>query len=449
MSRVNGTEIYFSHEEICDALKNFNKEYKDGNIKQKIDYRLWQKLKKSIYGVTVENSFDGEGREVLDFFEVQRKHITRSDGTEETKYFTELSDWIGAFDIYGSEFGWFFYDNYFLKHSDLDPDTIYDDWEAYGSMRDMYASSACTSSSGNSYKKMIDGKEVDYWDYTPNYDQAQKIYNNLSVGTTIGTTLNSSDYTFSVDTNTASIYGEPIATEKYVDKSVKEAINEIVNKYNEKEKDSMKGFNFNFGPCTGDNIKMSVYGLAIQNANGEWVSYDAKSGQIMNVDLLNFDGRKFMFKMPVAIKDIAKGDIVIHNKVPMFVLGVTEDGVIAVDVRAGEEKKILPTNSPFGFNFVTKVVSMFNAFNGAPTPDAPFGNFLPFMMMGEGNEIDPFVMCMMLQNMGTVPGGSLFSNPMMMYFLMKDGDAQKDLIMPMFMMQAMGQPASGVIKSNK
>lgn len=449
MSRINGTEIYFSHEEICDALKNFNKEYKDGNIKQKIEYRLWQKLKKSIYGVTVENSFDGEGREVLDFFEVQRKHITRSDGTEETKYFTELSDWIGAFDIYDSEFGWFFYDNYFLKHSDLNPDTIYDDWEAYGSMRDMYASSTCSSSSGNGYKKMIDGKEVEYWDYTPNYDQAEKIYNNLSVGTTIGKTLNQSDFTFSVDTNTASIYGEPIATEKYVDKSVKEAINEIVNKYNEKEKDSMKGFNFNFGPCTGDNIKMSVYGLAIQNANGEWVSYDAKSGQIMNVDLLNFDGRKFMFKMPVAIKDIAKGDIVIHNKVPMFVLGVTDDGVIAVDVRAGEEKKILPTNSPFGFNFVTKVVSMFNAFNGAPTPDAPFGNFLPFMMMGEGNEIDPFVMCMMLQNMGTVPGGSLFSNPMMMYFLMKDGDAQKDLIMPMFMMQAMGQPASEVIKSNK
>ena len=428
MSRVNGTEIYFSHEEICDALKNFNKEYKDGNIKEKIDYRLWQKLKKSIYGVIVENSFDKEGREVLDFFEMQRKHIIHSDGTEETKYCAELSDWIGAFDIYGSEFGWFFYDNYFLKHSDLNPDTIYDDWEAYGSMRDMYASSTCSSSSGNQTRN---GEEIKYWDC-----------NNLSVGTTIGQTLN--DFTFSVDSNTASIYGEPIATQKYVDKSVKEAINEIVNKCNEKEKDSMKGFNFNFGPCTGDNIKMSVYGLAIQNANGEWVSYDTKSGQIMNVDLLNFDGRKFMFKMPVAIKDITKGDIVIHNKVPMFVLDIKDGGVIAVDVRAGEEKKILPTNSPFGFNFVTKVVSMFNAFNGAPTPDAPFGNFLPFMMMGEGNEIDPFVMCMMLQNMGTVPGGSLFSNPMMMYFLMKDGDAQKDLIMPMFMMQAMNQPASGV-----
>lgn len=419
MSRVNGTEIYFSHGEICDALKNFNKEYKDGYIKEKIEYRLWQKFKKSIYGVTVENNFNEDGREVLDFFEVQRKHITCSDETEETKYFTESSNWIGAFDIYNSEFGWFFYDNYFLKHSDFDPDTIYDDREDYDSMRDIYASTTYSSN------QTLNGEEIHCWDY-----------NNYSVGNSLR------DYT-----TTTSIYGEPIET--YVDKSIKEAINEIVDKYNEKEKDSMKGFNFNFGPCTGDNIKMSVYGLAIQNAGGEWVSYDTKSGQIMNVDLLNFDGRKFMFKMPVAIKDIAKGDIVIHNKVPMFVLDIKDGGVIAVDVRAGEEKKILPTNSPFGFNFVTKVVSMFNAFNGAPTPDAPFGNFLPFMMMGEGNDIDPFVMCMMMQNMGNAQCGNMFSNPMMMYFLMKDGKADKDFMLPMLMMQAMGQPASEVIKSNK
>ena len=381
MSRVNKTEIYFSYEEICDALNNFNKEYKDGNIKEKIDYRIWQKLKKSIYGITVvENGFDDENQEVLNFFEVKRKHNICADGAEKTKYFTELSNWICDFDIYGSEFGWFFYNNYFLKHSNLNPDIIYDNWEDYASMRNMFESSTCNSN--------------------------QILHK-------------------------------------------KENKKEIVNKYNEKEKDSMKGFNFNFGPCTGDNIKMSVYGLAIQNINGEWVSYDTKSGQIMNVDLLNFDGRKFMFKMPVAIKDIAKGDIVIHNKVPMFVLDIKDGGVIAIDVRAGEEKKILPTNSPFGFNFVTKVVSMFNAFNGAPTPDAPFGNFLPFMMMGEGNEIDPFVMCMMMQNMNNAQYNNMFSNPMMMYFLMKDGGVDKDFMLPMLMMQAVGQPTSEVIKSNK
>ena len=442
MSRVNGTEIYFSHNEICDALKNFNKEYKDGNIKEKIDYRIWQKLKKSIYGVTVENSFDKEGREVLDFFEVQRRHILHSDGTEETKYFTELSDWIGAFDIYNSEFGWFFYDNYFWKHSDFNPDTTYDDWEAYNNMKDV---SACSSCNRPDYTSSLNDVAEKWQLWDSDYNYKGRAYSNL----TDCITNDTSKLAFSVGTDTANIYGEPIATEKYVDKSIKEAVNEIVNKYNEKEKDSMKGFNFNFGPCTGDNIKMSVYGLAIQNANGEWVSYDTKSGQIMNVDLLNFDGRKFMFKMPVAIKDIAKGDIVIHNKVPMFVLDIKDGGVIAVDVRAGEEKKILPTNSPFGFNFVTKVVSMFNAFNGAPTPDAPFGNFLPFMMMGEGNDVDPFVMCMMMQNMGNAQGGNMFSNPMMMYFLMKDGGADKDFMLPMLMMQAMGQPASGVIKSNK
>ena len=385
MSRVNKTEIYFSYEEICDALNNFNKEYKDGNIKEKIDYRIWQKLKKSIYGITVvENSFDDEDQEVLNFFEVKRKHTICADGAEKAKYFTELSNWICDFDIYGSEFGWFFYNNYFLKHSNLNPDIIYDNWEDYDSVRNMFESSACNSN------QTLHEKE-----------------------------------------------------------NKKETKNQIVDKYNEKEKDNMKGFNFNFGPCTGDNIKISVYGLAIQNINGEWVSYDTKSGQIMNVDLLNFDGRKFMFKMPVAIKDIAKGDIVIHNKVPMFVLDIKDDGVIAVDVRAGEEKKILPTNSPFGFNFVTKVVSMFNAFNSAPTPDAPFGNFLPFMMISEDNEIDPFVMCMMMQNMNNAQYNNMFSNPMMMYFLMKDGGVDKDFMLPMLMMQAVGQPTSEVIKSNK
>jgi hypothetical protein len=68
------------------------------------------------------------------------------------------------------------------------------------------------------------------------------------------------------------------------------------------------------------------------------------------------------------------------------------------------------------------------------------------MMMGEGNDVDPFVMCMMMQNM---QGGNMFSNPMMMYFLMKDGGADKDFMLPMLMMQTMGQPTSEVIKSGK
>ena len=422
MPQIKAEKIYFSYAEILEALDNFNQLYKSNKIKEKIDYQIWKKLKSCIWGINVEYCYSLSNEELLMFFEVVR---------DKNGYLVNADTEICSFDVYNSEFGTFFANNYYDKHPNIISNTDYDSWENYKSMRDM-----CSKTN-----------EIKEWEVYSNYN---KTLGNLSVGT--GTTQSSyslNDYAFSIETNKASICGEPIATEKYVDKSIKEAINEIVKDYNKKEKDNMKGFNFNFGPCTGDNIKMSVYGLAIQNTNGEWVSYDSKSGQIMNVDLLNFDGRKFMFKMPVAIKDIAKGDIVIHNKVPMFVLGVCEDGVIAVDVRAGEEKKILPTNSPFGFNFVTKVVSMFNAFNGAPTPEAPFGNFLPFMMMGEGNDIDPFVMCMMMQNMGTAQNGNMFSNPMMMYLLMKDGGADKDFMLPMLMMQSMGQPASEVIKSNK
>jgi hypothetical protein len=122
----------------------------------------------------------------------------------------------------------------------------------------------------------------------------------------------------------------------------------------------------------------------------------------------------------------------------MFVTKVSNEGnaVTAVDVRAGEEKRVLPTTSPFGFNFVTKVVSMFTAFESTPTPDAPFGNFLPFVLMGEDNkEIDPLMLMMMMQGNG---GTNMFSNPMMLYFLC--GDKMKDNMLPLMMM--MNQPAA-------
>ena len=181
----------------------------------------------------------------------------------------------------------------------------------------------------------------------------------------------------------------------------------------------MKGFNLDFVPCTNDQVRMSMYGLAIKNANSEWVSYN--DGQVVNVDVLNFDGAKYMFKMPVAVKDIAVGDIVIHNRVPMFVESV-ENGIHVVDIRAGEKKEILPTTNMFGFNFVTKIVSMFNAFQSSPTPDQPFGNMLPFLMLngedGKSMDSDTMLMFMMMQNQNG--STNIFANPMMLYFLMKD-----------------------------
>ena len=215
-----------------------------------------------------------------------------------------------------------------------------------------------------------------------------------------------------------------------VEKMITDKINENDKK---KEKEEMKGFNFDFGPCTGDQVRMSMYGLAVKNAAGTYVSYNPKSGEIVDVDVLNFDGAKFMYKIPVAIKEIAVGDIIVHNRKPMFVTALPTEGATAitcVDVCAGEQKQVIPTVNMFGFNFVTKIVSLFNTVgDNAPTPDAPFGNMLPFMLMNEGTDkIDPMMMMFMM-------GGKMdMSNPMMMYFMMKD-NKDSDVLPLLFMMQ--------------
>lgn len=223
----------------------------------------------------------------------------------------------------------------------------------------------------------------------------------------------------------------------YIDNRVNKVLNEQ-NTFNnnvddKKGNNKMKAFNFDFGPCTNDNIRMSMYGLAVKNANGTWVSYNPESKEIIDVDIFNFDGGKFLYKMPVAIKDVKVGDIVIHARKAMFVIDVSETGMTAIDPQAGEEKKILLTRSPFGFNYATKVVSLFNMTSDAPTPDAPFGNMLPFLMLSENSgEFDMNTM-LMLSMMSGQSGMDFSKNPMMMYFLMKDSKNADDLLPLMFM----------------
>ena len=196
----------------------------------------------------------------------------------------------------------------------------------------------------------------------------------------------------------------------------------INNDSNKMEDNKMKGFNFDFGSCKNTStVGLSLYGIAVYNHDGEWVSYDPSTGDIINVDLMNIEnGNKYIYKMPVAIKDVKPGDVIIHHSLPVFVNAVNEDGTFVVtDVAANENKCILPTKSMFGFNFVTKVISLFD-FNAAPaSSDRPFGNMLPLLMMGEGskNESNDMLMAMMMMQNG---GMDFSKNPMMMYFLMKD-----------------------------
>ena len=199
---------------------------------------------------------------------------------------------------------------------------------------------------------------------------------------------------------------------------------------------NMKMFNFDFGPIKdNDAIRMSPYGLAVKNVNGTYQAYDKKNGEIMDVDVFNFKADNMFFKIPVGIDAIEAGDVIIFNRRPCFVFGFSEQGdVIAIDIAMGEKKTIMPTRSPFGFNFITKVMSLAdNMFGDTPSADNPFGNMWMFAMMDDNSSMKDMLPMMMLMN--GKAGGTM--DPMMLYFMMKDGQGTDDSMLPLLLMMNM------------
>ena len=211
--------------------------------------------------------------------------------------------------------------------------------------------------------------------------------------------------------------------------------NEIKNitiKENDKTMNKLFG-NIDFGSCEKDNVRMSPYGLAVQNQSGTWVAYDKATDSIIDVEILNFDGGKYLFKMPVALKDVAAGDVIIHSRTPVIVDLVDDTGrVVCVDPRAGEEKIVIPTKNMFGFNFVTKIVNMFENMLGTPNADQPFGNMLPLMLVDSDSDMLPLALMM------TQGGQTANFNPLMLYALSQNKGGNDNLLPLMLMMNPNG-----------
>ena len=183
-----------------------------------------------------------------------------------------------------------------------------------------------------------------------------------------------------------------------------------------KENDTMKmpAMNFDFGPFTEPGVvALSPYGIAIRTTKGEYLTYNAATGATVDVTGFTFDFQKMIYKMPVAIKDLRAGDMVLHRGKPMYVQSIEEDGIHCIDILNSEAKVIVPVTNMFGFNFVTKVVSLMN-FNAAqPSAENPFGNLMPFMMMSSimGDDSDNDFSKMMMMSMmmsGSNPFTAMF-----------------------------------------
>jgi hypothetical protein len=120
---------------------------------------------------------------------------------------------------------------------------------------------------------------------------------------------------------------------------------------------------------------------------------------------------------------------------PMFVSNVNNSRISVVDIFNGEVKDIMPTTSPFGFNFITKVVSLIDM-SGADA-NAPFGNMLPLLMMGEGQDFkDILPLMLMTGNAGAF--GNMNQNSLLWFAMMSDKGNMNDML-PFLLMGNMFQ----------
>ena len=216
---------------------------------------------------------------------------------------------------------------------------------------------------------------------------------NTNYATTTDWTYTNKSDTTGYPINGAYIAGSTIQSE--IDE-IKAQLDQIIkNKSeNEKEKKDMNFFkNFEFGPVKNDTVRLSPYGLAVKNLDGSWVSYDGASDSIIDVDVFNFEGKNLIYKIPVAPHTVRAGDMIVHQGKGMYVVADVCEGdtcISVIDPRAGESKEILFCKNMFGFNYVTKLVSVLNGFDNftdfSPSSEDPFGNMWMLALLSDENE---------------------------------------------------------------
>ena len=198
-----------------------------------------------------------------------------------------------------------------------------------------------------------------------------------------------------------------------------------------------------FGKYTGDQLRLSIKGIAYLNDGGDnWVVWDNNTGTFVNVNEFVFDKNdtsNMIYLMPVAIKNIAIGDIILHNGDYVIVKEKSVDNrlITVINPRSNELRTIMPVRNIFGFDFYTKAVSLIDSgVFGVATAENPFGDMLPFFLMNKSGNTDmkDFMLMSMLCGGDTK---NFMNNPLMMYMLMGDKGG-KDNFLPYMMMMGNG-----------
>lgn len=187
-------------------------------------------------------------------------------------------------------------------------------------------------------------------------------------------------------------------------------------------------FGDSIGRYTSGTIKYSPSGLAFLTDSNSYVVYNVDT--LAATDVANLVMDIPVYGIPVALKDLKKGDTIVYNEVYYLVKAITDTHISAINVRKGTIENLIPKTSIFGFSFYVKLVTLMENFK--PDPSNPFGSMLPFLMLEDNGNDDSMrdIMMMSMMSGGTVNSSML---PLMM-MMNKDGGDKNDLLMMMMFM---------------
>lgn len=192
---------------------------------------------------------------------------------------------------------------------------------------------------------------------------------------------------------------------------LKEEVEKIKNNLKEK-KPMFESFTKNLKCGRAQDVRMSVYGPAFAGQDNRWYTIDEEN-QLLDVTELLFGNESFCYMMPVSVNQIEVGSYILHNDCWCKVTGINNEHISVLNIAKKELLLVVPTKSPFGFNFYTKLIPLIDFKGFEATSENPFGNLPMMMLLGEKNsDMFPFLL---MQNQKFD-----MSNPMMMYFLMRD-----------------------------
>ncbi len=219
-------------------------------------------------------------------------------------------------------------------------------------------------------------------------------------------------------------------------------LNNDSNNISNKEDTNMKANrlfpNLEFGKVTNPKIKMSHLGVAMMNNEGTYVAYDL--GSLVDVNITSVDGDA-LFQIPVQFSDIKVGDCILHNNLVYCITSFNP--LKGVSYWDGVEDEIKLTTNMFGFNFVTKIVSVFDVLNMGNLTGSGNMNMLPLLMLSKdkgfsNNTLETMLIMQMMQQSGSnqqTDMNNIFSNPLMLYTLMGEDSDMSTLLMMQMMTQ--------------